>query len=301
MRLSLLFLFSVPALWQGCKSGPEESSFSNFASFTPPDEFASYWYQGEAELSSYDLEINRYGEFRKGDAVLIFVTEDFSQSRQVKLDNPAEAGDDKVSVMKLNSVWKFRTGIYDYSLMGSLFTPVDLSQYPYSLKQNYSVQDWCGQVFSQLNREKNSYLVRQYSYFEKEGDESFKVRGDLLEDEIFTRIRINPASVPAGEWDLIPSGFYSRLAHQPVKPKKARIQFLESEATTQCVVEYLHLDRTLRVNFETAFPHRILSWSEEEGQQIVVSAKLRRSIRSPYWKQNASEFLPLRDSLELTF
>ena len=30
--------------------------------------------------------------------------------------------------MKLNNVWKFKTGIYDYSLMSSVFTPVDVQK-----------------------------------------------------------------------------------------------------------------------------------------------------------------------------
>jgi hypothetical protein len=303
MRLTPLYTFLLPAfIWQSCQTrsaNPTAPSFANLA--TTPDEFAAYWYGGKAEIAAYDLNIVRYGENRRGDAVMIFVTEDFSASRQVKLDHPEEAGNDRAPVMKLNSVWKFKTGIYDYSLMSSLFTPIDIAQYPHSLKLNFSVQDWCGQAYTQLNREKNAYLVRQYSYFETEGDQSFKAKPDMLEDELFTRIRINPASIAQGEADLIPGGFFTRLSHEAIKPKRARIQFLESEATTQCLVEYLHLDRTLRIHFETAFPHRIISWSEEENQRVTVSGKLRNTLKSAYWTENANEFRPLRDSLELTY
>ena len=52
-------------------------------------QFASYWYQGKAEINVFDLQQSRYGEVRAGKAVLIFVTEDFSKSKQVKLDAPA--------------------------------------------------------------------------------------------------------------------------------------------------------------------------------------------------------------------
>lgn len=302
MRLTPLYTFLLPAfIWQSCELKSSNNTHPSFANLTAPGDFAEYWYQSKAEISSYDLEIMRYGELRRGDAVMIFVTEDFSASKQVKLDHPEEEGEDKAPVMKLNSVWKFKTGIYDYSLMYSLFTPIDIGRYPNSLKLTCSVQDWCGHAFSQLNREKNGYQVRQYSYFETEGDRSYKVKPDMLEDELFTRIRINPGSIPLGEADLIPSGFYARLAHEAIKPKRARIQFLESEATTQCLVEYLHLDRTLRIHFETAFPHRIISWSEEENREVVVSGKLRKTIQSPYWEENATQFLPLRDTLQLTY
>ena len=40
--------------------------------------FDTYWYQGLAELSRYDLKQSRYGQVRQGEAVLVYVTEDFS-------------------------------------------------------------------------------------------------------------------------------------------------------------------------------------------------------------------------------
>jgi hypothetical protein len=42
------------------------------------DPFNEYWYQGKAEITSYDLQQARYGENREGSAVLVFVSEDFS-------------------------------------------------------------------------------------------------------------------------------------------------------------------------------------------------------------------------------
>ena len=93
--------------------------------FVPDPNFNSYWYQGKAELTSYNLEQARYGEMREGQAVLIFVTEDFSKSKQVKLDNPGAAGDDAEKVLKLNMTKKFDTGLYPYSMMSSVFTPVN--------------------------------------------------------------------------------------------------------------------------------------------------------------------------------
>jgi len=47
----------------------------------PAEEFGAYWYQGKAELTSYTLEQARYGEVHPGEAVLVFVTEDFSKSK----------------------------------------------------------------------------------------------------------------------------------------------------------------------------------------------------------------------------
>ena len=45
-----------------------------------------YWYQGKAEISRFELQQSRYGEVHQGDAVMIFVTEDFRTDIQVKLE-----------------------------------------------------------------------------------------------------------------------------------------------------------------------------------------------------------------------
>ena len=89
------------------------------------DQFGEFWYQGKAEITSYSLEQARYNETHTGHAVLIFVTEDFSESKQVKLDNPDRVPEDRLPVLKLNLTKKFNTGIYPYSIMASVFTPLD--------------------------------------------------------------------------------------------------------------------------------------------------------------------------------
>ena len=84
-------IFSVACTETGAvtskASTPNKSAFS-----FPIANAANYWYQGKAELSTYDVEQERYGEMRKAEQVNIFVTEDFSKSKQVKLDDAAAAG-----------------------------------------------------------------------------------------------------------------------------------------------------------------------------------------------------------------
>ena len=50
------------------------------------DDFWAHWGDGKAELNGYRLTQPRYGAKRAGTAVLIFVTEDFSDSLRVKAD-----------------------------------------------------------------------------------------------------------------------------------------------------------------------------------------------------------------------
>ena len=261
--------------------------------------FNDYWYSGSAELTGYQLELNRYGEVRNGHAVMVFVTEPFSAEKQVKLDYPNQAAEgDNISVLKLNALRKFTTGVYDYSMMNSVFTPVSLDKHPNTLKVTCSSQDWCGQSFTQLNYRESGYQLQEFSYFESEGDKSKNLGDALLEDEIFTRLRLNPASLPTESVELIPSLFFSRIAHVKLKPKKARISFKsEKEASTQCIIEYLHLDRTVKIDFGSEFPHEILSWEEIDNGKTTVRATKAKSIRSPYWDRNAKKYEYLRDSL----
>ena len=81
----------------------------------------AYWYNNEAEISSYALSQARYGEVHKGKAVLVYVTEPFSPDKNTKADAPS---DGNISVLKLNFMKKFNTGIYPYSMMTSIFFPL---------------------------------------------------------------------------------------------------------------------------------------------------------------------------------
>ena len=49
--------------------------------------FKTYWYAGEAEISSYKLEQERYGEMRDGHAILVYVTEDFFDANVLSYKN----------------------------------------------------------------------------------------------------------------------------------------------------------------------------------------------------------------------
>ena len=118
MALSLRNTYSEPSL-EKIEERPSNLEENADAEHT---QFNEYWYAGLAEVSGYDLLQSRYGEIHEGKAAMIFVTEPFSKKKQVKLDNPGQAGKDNTSVLKLNSTRKFLTGIYPYSMMTSVFT-----------------------------------------------------------------------------------------------------------------------------------------------------------------------------------
>ena len=290
----------------------ESSTFNPFTTTKPPatliqqtqdDAFRQYWYAGQAELNSYQLEIKRYGEKRQGQALMIFVTEDFDPLRQVKIESAQETENGKISVLKRNTIWRFVTGIYDYSLMNSVFTPVSTEKQEPALKLTLSTQDWCGQSFLQFNREEKGYREKRFSYFGDVGDREklLQEKNLLLEDDLFNLLRMGPNVLPEGEYNFIPGSFFLRLSHEKESPRAARLKYLSGEANPKCVLEYLHLPRTLTIDFEANFPYRILGWTEENDKETLVKASLIKSARRPYWKQNKNEFQKLRDSLKLNF
>ena len=264
------------------------------------DEFKAYWYAGEAEITSYKLEQARYGELRDGNAVLIYVTEPFLPKEQVKANNN---NPENISVLKLNATKKFLTGIYPYSIMSSTFYPVHDNQH--ALKTSLSVQEWCGHVYSQLNN-RNQFEFTSHSYFEGEADQNFSMEKAILENEIWTKIRINPENLPTGEISIIPSLEYLRLRHQEVKPYKAIAQTSSKEGITTYTISYPDLERNLMINFTTNFPYSIESWEEKfksgfgsNAKTLTTSASKIKTLKTAYWKQNENKNLVLRDSLGL--
>ncbi|MDX2245261.1 MAG: hypothetical protein SF052_00680 [Bacteroidia bacterium] len=270
-------------------------------------DFQGYWYQGKAELASYDLEQARYGEIHQGSAVLIFVTEDFSEKKQVKLDDPEKAGDDRVPVLKLNLTKKFNTGIYPYSMMLSVFTPVNVNEHPHTLKTTMSSQEWCGHAFTQLNLDGGNYRVTGLSYFESEGDENFSVKKHILEDELWTRIRLSPENLPVGEHTLIPGSFYSRLRHTDIQPRKAILSLKDNGEIRDYSIIYPEENRELIIHFEKNFPYKITGWEETftsgwgaEAKTLTTRAVIKKTMITDYWTKHNNEHRALRTELGLS-
>lgn len=264
-----------------------------FGKFELHDSFGDYWYQGKAEIASYELQQARYGELRSGSAVLIFVTEDLSRSKLVKLDNPAANQRDALKVMKLNATRKFNTGIYPYSTMTSVFTPVNMNDDPKTVKITTTSQEWCGHTFLQATLKGNMYKIQGNSYFESEGDQKYNVKSVMTEDELWNRIRLDPGGLPVGNIEMLPSSLYCRFMHVPFKPEKAVASFVAGTGkTTTYQLEFPELKRTLVIEYNTAFPYEILGWKEiypEGGKMMTTTATLKKVIQTDYWKKNKND------------
>lgn len=264
----------------------------------PSEEFKSYWYAGKAEITSYALEQVRYGELRQGTAVLIYVTEDFLPEVQVKANQKNAS---TISVLKLNATKKFNTGIYPYAIMQSTFYPVSNNQH--ALKISSSIQEWCGQVYAQLNT-KEKFEVLSHSYFEGEADQVYKLDKTTLENELWTMLRIDPATMPLGTMSIVPSFEYCRLFHKEIKAYTANAKLEQQGDLTTYTLSYPELDRSLAITFETKFPYQIESWTEryslnDTTNELMTSAKRLKTITSDYWSKNSTRYNSLRDTLKL--
>ncbi|WP_339895118.1 septum formation inhibitor Maf [uncultured Algibacter sp.] len=259
-------------------------------------EFKKYWYAGEAEISSYKLEQARYGEMREGTAVLIYVTEDFLPNIQVKADHQNAKN---IPILKLNATKKFNTGVYPYSIMQSTFYPV--SNNNHAIKVSSSIQEWCGHVYAQLNN-KAQFEIMSYSYFEGEADQNFKLDKAILENELWTKLRINPNSLPTGNLKIIPSFEFTRLKHKTIKVYEASATLTENIYS----INYPELNRTLTISFNPEFPFDILSWEEtfksgfgSNAKVLTTKATRLKTIKSPYWQKNSNKDEILRQTLKL--
>lgn len=259
-----------------------------------------YWFDGKAEVSSYQLNQIRYGEIHKGTATLIFVTEPFSKISNTKADYN---NDKNIPVLKLNTTKKFNTGIYPYSMMNSTFFPFENENT--SLKIASSMQEWCGMTFIEM-KNKGDFLFSFNSYFEGTSFKDKKIAKAILEDDLWSLIRLNPELLPIGKQRIIPGMFYLNSMHKDFKSYETTITSTTDKDNTTYNITYPKLNRSLIIQYKTAFPHNITSWKESytsgygnNKKALTTEARLINSIKIDYWNKNQNKDRYLRDSLGL--
>ena len=265
-----------------------------------PD-FYQHWGDGRAEISSYRVVQPRYGEAREGYGVLIFVTEDINRNTFIKVESPTPA-EDRIYTLKLNNVLKFDTGIYDYSVMTSVFSAVKptAAGEPFQpLRVTLTSQEWCGHVFEELMVRDGKLRGYLNSYFEGEGRQEYELdqpRQLAVEDHLLIRIReLKGPVMEQGEQrpvTLLPSLWQFRLKHAPRALTQATLgkgyeQDIEVAGRSVRAVPWRWEagPRQKLVWVEKAYPHRILAWEDNQGGRV----ELIETFREPYWGLNRNE------------
>ncbi len=265
-------------------------------------DFYGHWADGRAELSGYRVVQPRYGEPREGHAVLIFVTEDVHAKTLIKVESPDTPKADRIYVLKLNQMMRFTTGIYDYSVMTSVFSAVEprAGSQPFApLRITFTAQEWCGHVFEEVQVRDGAVLGELFSYFERVGRQSWRLdnpTGFVSEDNLLIRIReLRGPLMEEGESRsvmLLPGLWELRLRHRPRelveavlskgRPEQVDVQGRIFEAVPW-TWSYGPRERTVWV--DTEYPHRILRWRDASG----ASGELLASVRRPYWSLQSLE------------
>lgn len=294
--ISLGFLCACTKATMHDSSSPELNPYK--------EQLNQYWYNGQAEITSFKLNQARYGEMREGYAVMIFVTEDFSTETMTKAD---EKSLENISILKMNATRNFLTGIYPYSLMTSTFFPYENGVN--SLKISNTSQEWCGHTYLELIEQKNGYELYNASYFQKEAQRTIELDKVYLEDDIWSQIRLNPNMIVLGEVEILPSFMYLRFSHIDIKPYKALLALNElGNGERVLSVDYIDLERALRITFEKKFPFKITGWEEDyssgfgiKKQVLTTKASAVKIIRSDYWNKNSNADSIMREHLSLPY
>lgn len=294
MNLRLILVLSLLIFFQmSCTKEKRESSinFKNQASES------SYWNQGKAEISIYNLSQNRYQDNYPGKLISIFVKEDFLTDKQVK--NEQYTSNNSTAILKNIQIRKFTTGVYDYSLFTSTFTPIDKIKFPKTLKVTATSQEWCGTIFTQFNFKNGKYQTEQRSYFENEGDTNGTIKSAVLEDEIFNTIRINPAMLPEGNFELIPAANFIQLKHlkRTFFSANAKLKLYEGNDfygtnLNEYQIEIPALKRKLCIVFEDKAPFKIIGWLDSfpsafDNKLRTTKVILKEQKLLPYWNMNS--------------
>ena len=144
------------------------------------------------------------------------------------------------------------------------------------------------------------------SYFEDEGDRAFGFEAAWLEDELWTRIRLAPETLPVGRVEVVPGLQYARLWHKDVRPEKAEATLSSEGREKVYTLDYSAIPRKLAIRFEAAFPYRIVSWEETQpggfdgSPLLTTKAVATRSLMLDYWKRHDNADAHFRKELGVT-
>ncbi|HMT28689.1 MAG TPA: hypothetical protein PKD91_05355 [Bacteroidia bacterium] len=264
-----VFILIIAIASISCKSKKEEVPKVPKRTDVPAS-FENYWKRGAMEVTRYELSQARYGEIIFGEAVMIFSTEFFSRSRQMKTVKKDSKKGDVIEVLKMVQFKKFMLGAATHSVMNTVYTPVNHREGPYALKLMCSTQEWEGQSYSQMNLDASKYNVQLRSYLETEGDQNRVVLLTLPEDQLWCTIRINPQDLPTGDMLLIPGLISQRFRHTDIAAIPAKMQLTKADTSEMSgfdnvmkyTIQYTNDDRLLEIYFNNASPHEIYGWKE---------------------------------------
>lgn len=309
LHLKIIALFSLFSCEMKPKVVEEDSSLLIKKSYVyDPSvslDFNGEYFSGEAQILVYELQKARYDSIHNGEAILVQVVEPFLYKEQVKNDQGEAEG--SLNILKSNYFERFSTGVYDYALMTSTFTPLRYDTLQHSIKITSSIQDWCGQTLLHLNN-RGVFNLQMNSYFQKEGDSTFEIDRTWQEDEIMNLIRLSEAVLPLDNFKILPKTAFLSTNH--ITPKsygafgQIKNEMMDTLALKVYSISIPELKRTVRYYYDPSRENLITKIEEEyptvfDGKIRKSTAILKSSQKMPYWELNAPSNKKLRKKMGL--
>jgi hypothetical protein len=246
------------------------------------------WDDGRAEVDAYEATERRYGILRPFTAYHIVVKEDFSRTQLVKAD-PGHDPSDLVTVMKLNQVIHYQTGIYSYHQMASTFyarATMDL------LKFSLTSFEWCGNSFKEFTRRDGRAELHVHTYWDGQADQTYDLPSGtdvVLYDQLPLWIRSLPQEAGTSRsLRLVPGQINSKGPRPEVEP--AALRAVAEESVKAPAGTFKTLRWELKVGdrppdvyqIGRSFPYLLVAWNKPDGG----SYRLRWTQRLAYWTLN---------------
>jgi hypothetical protein len=264
---------------------PKEAGPPGPAWATPAFAADKLWDDGKAEFSVYRGTIERYGVTRPVTAKIIAVKEDMNDAQHVKSDRGPVAGR-TTTVLKLNYLHDFETGMYAYHQMTSTFLDRSTMQLR---KLAMSSTEGCGVTYVEILPMASGWRHVSHSYFDGEGDRDVVIaplagRPAVAWDGLALWLRALDLTIPQRfEIALLPSQLASRARNAAF----VRATVVITPATAAGVtarVSYTDRDGKPRVDtfvFAAAAPHVLTHLERGDG----LTLDLVKTQRIAYWEK----------------
>jgi hypothetical protein len=226
--------------------------------------FQKYWKTQGIESTKFILTQD---SSTIGEATLSYTLKDFGKD----LPNGA------IPSLSSNFFQKIVQENYNYSENSSAITPLNTPLYAHALSVISSAQSNDGTDFLSFQPEPKSYLFVGRNSIETEKEIHKVTEKGNLEDEIWTKIRMNPDALPQGEIEMIPSlGYWNKIHKSPsAQEVKAEFKGVENSPKLRIyTLDYPELKRKLEVTFGINPPYHIFKFEETiAGKKITANSK----------------------------
>lgn len=285
---SLTLVLALALAAAGCRAGGPPATAGKAGAAANPFAANPLWDDGRAEIDAYDASTRRYDILRPFTAYLIVVKEDCSRAQLVKAD-PGHDPKDLVTVLKLNHVLNYQTGIYSYHQMASSFFERDTMDL---VKFSLTSFEWCGNSYKEYTRRDGKASLHVHTYWDGQAEATYDLPSGpdvVLYDQVPLWIRSLPQGAGTERGLRVVAGQINSKGPKPAIEAGA-LRATAEETVTTPAGSFRALRWELKVAdrnpdlFWTArdFPYLLVAWDKPDGG----SYRLKWTQRLAYWELN---------------